>query len=179
LITHRSIVSIGFRLSGVLVGAPAVAACVALTLGALDLHHAAAPDGSHMVSVRTYGVAGLLTDAGVGLDHMFGFLAGLAAWLLAVLAVLALIVALGAVLIYLIGRGVGRKALWARIVGGLFAIGLALTSLIAFTSLPPRLMAAPLPAMAIALYTLWTLIWRFDEPTLAAPEAETATDVGG
>jgi len=177
LITHRSIVSIGFKLSGVLVGAPAVAGCVALTIGALDFHHAAAPDGSHMVSVQTYGIAGLLTDAGVGLDHTFGFLAGLAAWLMAALAVLALIVALGAVLIYLIGRGVARRALWARIVGGMFAFGLALTSLIAFTSLPPRLMAAPLPAMAIALYTLWTLIWRFNDPALAAPQAEPATDV--
>ena len=101
-----------------LVGAPAVAGCVAMTIGALDFQHAAAPDDSHMLSVHTYGIAGLLTDAGVGLDHMFGFFAGFAAWLLAALAVLALIVALVAVLIYLVGRGVGRKALWARIVGG-------------------------------------------------------------
>lgn len=178
MITHRSIVSIGFKLSGVLVGAPAVAGCVAMTIGALDFQHAAAPDGSHMISVHTYGITGLLTDAGVGLDHVFGFFAGFAAWLLAALAVLALIVALGALLIYLVGRGVGRKALWARIVGGLFALGLALTSLIAFANLPQRLIAAPLPAMAIALYTLWTLIWRFNEPPLAPPLAEATADGG-
>ena len=162
-----------------LVGAPAVAGCVAMTIGALDFQHAAAPDDSHMLSVHTYGIAGLLTDAGVGLDHMFGFFAGFAAWLLAALAVLALIVALVAVLIYLVGRGVGRKALWARIVGGLLAVGLALMSLIAFANLPQRLMAAPLPAMAIALYTLWTLIWRFNQSALAAPPlAEATTDAG-
>jgi hypothetical protein len=178
LIAHRSIVSIGFKLSGVLVGAPAVAACVALAIGALDLQHDAAPDGSHMLSVHTYGIAGLLTDAGVGLDHVFGFFAGFAAWLLAALAILALIVALAGVLVYLVGRGVGRRALWARIVGGLFALGLALTSLIAFANLPPRLMAAPLPTMAIALYTLWTLIWRFNARTLAAPQAEAVAEIG-
>jgi hypothetical protein len=33
--------------------------------------------------------------------------------------------------------------------------------------------------MAIALYTLWTLIWRYNDPALAAPQAEAATDVSG
>jgi hypothetical protein len=178
LIAHRSIVSIGFKLTGVLVGAPAIVACVALTIASLQLHDAAKPDGSHLISIHTYGVAGLLTDAGVGLDHMFGYLAGLAGWLAAVLAVVALMNALLALLIYLVGRGVGRRATWARIVGGAFAVGLALVSFVAFTNLPPRLMVAPLPPMAIALYTLWTLIWRFNAPLAAPPPTiAVATDV--
>ncbi len=175
MIAHRSIVSIGFKVSGVLIGAPAVAACVALMVAAVQLHQAAKPDGAHLISIQTYGVTALLTDAGVGLDRMFGFLAGLAGWLAAALAVVTLMIALWAGLLYLIGRGVGRAALWARIVGGVFAAGLALTSLIAFANLPPRLIAAPLPAMAIALYTLWTLIWRFNVLTLA-PRPEAAPD---
>jgi hypothetical protein len=160
LISHRSIVSIGFKVSGVVLGAPAVAGCVALMVAAVQLHQAAKPDGEHMLSVQTYGIAGLLTDAGVGMDHMFGFLAGLAGWLVTGLAVVALMIALWALLLYLIGRGVGRAALWARIVGGIFAFGLALASLLAFTSLPARLIVLPIPSMAIALYTLWTLIAR-------------------
>jgi hypothetical protein len=171
LIAHRSIVSIGFKASGILMGAPAIAACVALMVAAVQLHQAAKPDGEHMISIQTYGIAGLLTDAGVGLDHTFGFLAGLAGWLATGLAVVALTIALSALLLYLVGRGVGRAALWARIVGGALAFVLALASLLAFTSLPHRLIALPIPAMAIALYTLWTLIWRFKTPTLAlAPE---------
>jgi len=175
LISHRSIVSIGFKVSGVLMGAPAVAGCVALMVAAVQLHQAAKPDGEHMLSVQSYGIAGLLTDAGVGLDHMFGFLAGLAGWLATGLAVAALMIALWAALLYLIGLGVGRAALWARIVGGVFALGLALASLLAVTSLPPRLIALPLPAMAIALYTLWTLIWRFSPPPA---NATPVTDAG-
>jgi hypothetical protein len=84
-------------------------------------------------------------------------------------------IALWAALLYLIGLGVGRAALWARIVGGVFALGLALASLLAVTSLPPRLIALPLPAMAIALYTLWTLIWRFSPPPA---NATPVTDAG-
>jgi hypothetical protein len=176
LIAHRSIVSIGFKVSGVLMGAPAAAGCVALMVAAVQLHQAAKPDGEHLLSVERYGIAGLLTDAGVGLDHMFGFFAGLAGWLATGLAVVALMIALWALLLYLIGRGVGRAALWARIVGGVFALGLALASLLAFTSLPLRLIAVPILPMATALYTLWTLIWRFGAPTPAlkpevAPDA--------
>ena len=161
MIAHRSIVSLGFKLSGVLAGIPAVVACVTLTVAAIQLHQAAVPDGRHMVSVRAYGFWGFLSDVGVGVDHMFGFLAGLAAWLVAGMAILALLVALWAALLYLIGRGVGRGAMWARIVGGAFALGLALVSLIAVINLPHRLIAAPLPALGLAIYTLWVLIWRF------------------
>ena len=161
VITHRSIVSLGYKLSGALVGAPAVIACVGLTIAAIDLHRAAAPDGAHMVSVRAYGLLGFLDDIGVGVDHTFGFLAGLAAWLIAGLAILALLVALWAGLVYLIGRGVGRGAMWARIVGGVFAICLALASFSAIFSLPHRLIAVALPPLALALYTLWVLIWRY------------------
>ena len=42
-------------------------------------------------------------------------------------------------------------------------------SLIALVSLPHRLMAAPLPLFALALYTLWTLIWRYNAPAVLAP----------
>jgi hypothetical protein len=180
LIAHRSIVALGFKVSGLIVGVPAVAACVFLTIEAIWFHHAAAPDGSHLISVRTYGLIGLMNDAAVGIDRVFGVLAGLAAWLFAGLAVVALFIALWAGLLYLVGRGVGRRALWARIVGGVFALILALANLLALTSLPDEKMdLAPLLLLGVGLYTLWTLIWRFDEPRATAlPPATPSTDVG-
>lgn len=180
MIAHRSIVALGFKVSGLIVGVPAVAASVFLTIEAISLHRAAAPDGAHLISVRTYGLIGLMNDAAVGIDRVFGVLAGLAAWLLAGLAVVALFVALWAGLLYLVGRGVGRRALWARIVGGVFALILALANLLALTSLPDEKMdLPPLLLLGVGLYTLWTLIWRFDEPGVTALRPATPpTDVG-
>jgi hypothetical protein len=174
VIAHRSIVAWGFKLSALLMGAPALIAFVFLTIEAIRLRQAAAPDGSHMLSVQTYGIAGLLTDFGVGMDHMFAAFAGLAAWLLGGLAVVALVVALVSVVIYLIGRGVGRAATWARFAGGALAVALALASFLAVTSLPHRLIAVPLPTFALALYTLWVLIWRFKGPTPGVPQHVTS-----
>jgi hypothetical protein len=178
LTAHRTIVAWGFKLTGLLVGVPSAGACGLMTIESMRAHQAAAPDDAHMISVHTYGIAGLLTDAGVGFDRLFGALAGLAAWAFGVLAVAALIAALWAALIYLIGRGVGRGATWARIAGGAFTLGLALVSFLAITSLPHRLMIAPLPLLALALYTLWTLIWRFGGAQAGPPRVEAATDVG-
>jgi hypothetical protein len=172
LIAHRSIVAWGFKLSGLLAGVPALTAFVLLTIESIRLHQAAAPDGSHMLSVHTYGIAGLLTDFGVGLDHMFRAFAGLAAWLLAGLAVVALVMVLVAMVIYLVGRGVGRAATWARFVGAALAATLALTSALAATGVPHRLVAAPLLTFALGLYTLWALIWRFGEPDVGAPPSD-------
>jgi hypothetical protein len=168
MMAHRSIVSLGFKVSGLVFGVPAVVGFVLLTAEAIVFRHAAKPDGQHMISVQKYGIAGLLNDAGVGVDRMFGALAGLAAWLFAGLAFAALLFSLWALLLYLVGRGVGRGATWARIVGGVLALGLTLASFLTFTSVPHRWMAAPLPVLALGLYTLWTLIWRFKTPIAPA-----------
>ena len=180
MIAHRTIVALGFKVSGLLVGVLATVACVFLTIEAIWFHHAAAPDGSHLISVRTYGLIGLMNDAAVGIDRVFGVLAGLAAWLFAALAVVALFVVVWAGLLYLVGRGVGRQAAWARIVGGGIALIMALANLLALTSLPDDKMdLPPLLLLGVSLYTLWTLIWRFNEPSVAAlpPVAGTPTEI--
>ena len=177
MIAHRTIVSLGFRISSLLLGIPATLAFAMLTIIAVDFRHAAAPDGAHAVSIHTYGLAGLLNNAAVGVDKLFGELSRLAEWLFGGLAIVALLIALQSVLLYLVGRGIGRKAVWARIVGGALALGLALVSLIVLASLPHRLMAAPLPLLALAGYTLWTLIWRYSEPGVIAPPQAATGDV--
>jgi hypothetical protein len=176
LIAHRSIVSLGFRISSLLIGVPAVVALVGFTAIAIDFRHLGAPDSAHTISIHTYGIAGIMTDAAVWFDRLFGALSRLAEWLFVGLAIVALLVTLQAVLLFVVGRGIGRGAMWARIVGGLLAVGLAMLSFIAFASLPHRLMTAPLPLLALALYTLWTLIWRYKAPTAIAPP-EAAAEV--
>ena len=144
-------------------GAPALIAFIFLTIESIRLRQAAAPDGSHLVSVRAYGIAGLLTDFGVGIDHMFRAFAGVASWLMAAFAVVMVIGAVLAAGLFLIGRGIGRSAAWARYVGAAFAAAMAVMSALAATGAPHRLIAAPLLTFALGLYALWALIWRFGE----------------
>ena len=174
MIAHRSIVAWGFKLYALLTGAPALIASVFLTIESIRAHEAAAPDGAHLISVRTYGIAGLLTDFGVGVDHMFRAFAGFASWLLAGLAVVMLIGAIFSGGLFLIGRGIGRSAAWARFVGAAFAALLAVMSALAATGVPHRLVVAPLLTFALGLYTLWVLIWRFGAPDVVGPPSDTA-----
>jgi hypothetical protein len=162
----------------VLVGVPAAAGSLFCVVGAFQLHDAAVQAHSaHPISVQKYGIVGLVTDAAVGVDRVFGFFAELGVWVLGALAVGALIFALCAALLYPIGSGVARQAPWARVVGVGLALIMALVSLLAFTSLPPRLAVTPLPTMALAIYTIWVLIWRFDAPAVAAaPRVEAPKD---
>jgi hypothetical protein len=147
-----------------LLGIPALAACVGLTLAFFELRRAAAPEG-HMLDVQKYGLVGLLTNGAVGADRVLGFLSGIASGVAAALAVLALIAVLWAVVIYLIGRGLARRAAWARVLGVMAAAGLLLVGLGALAIAPHRLALAPWPPIAAALYALWALIWRFASPS--------------
>jgi hypothetical protein len=178
LISHRSIVGLGFKLASVVVGVPAAAGSLFCVVAAFQLHDAAVQAHStHPISVQKYGIVGLVTDAAVGVDRVFGFFAELGVWVMGALAVGALIFALCAALLYPVGRGVARQAPWARVVGVGLALMMALSSLLAFTSLPLRLAAAPLPAMALAIYTIWVLIWRFYGPgATPAPTGESSSD---
>jgi len=119
------------------------------------------PDVGPPLDIKTYGLVGLLHNAARGFGYGVHAMAGLFSILLVVLAVTAMFGLLVSVLLYLTGSGIGRHAIWARIVAILTASLLALASCAAMAVM--RRDHAPFAALPIglSLYTLWVLIWRF------------------
>jgi predicted outer membrane lipoprotein len=158
---HRVIVATGFRVAGWLLGVPSLLAFLALTASVFELHQMAATGRASYLDIKTYGLVGLLANGAAGLDNFVQFLAGVGAWVAAALAILAFVAALGSVLVYVIGRGVGRRATWARILGGLVSLGVLLFT-VGVWSLVGR-DAAPVACAVcgVSLYSLWVLGWRF------------------
>jgi len=158
---HRLIVAMGFRVCGWLLGAPMLAALVGLTVSAFALHHAAAPDASKALDIKAYGLFGVLASGARDVDHVLAWLAGAAAWVAFALAVVSLVgVAMG-VLFYVTGRGIDRRATWARILAVLISLWVLLSAAATAAALPRDLaLLAALP-VGVSLYVLWVLIWRF------------------
>ena len=119
------------------------------------------PDVGPPLDIKTYGLVGLLHNAARGFGYGVHAMAGLFSILLVVLAVTAMFGLLVSVLLYLTGSGIGRHAIWARIVAILTASLLALASCAVMAVM--RRDHAPFAALPIglSLYTLWVLIWRF------------------
>lgn len=160
--SHRTIVALGFRIVGGCIGVPSFLASLALTVAAFDLHRATPPTAAEApLDVQKYGLAGLLTNVGSAVGHGLARLAAAAEWAMVALATTAFITALAGLCAYLIGWGLGRGALWARLLAGLVA---GLTGFVAFGALAsaPRA-AAPVaaPLLALDLYLLWVVSVRF------------------
>ncbi|HET6971648.1 MAG TPA: hypothetical protein VFH92_11025 [Phenylobacterium sp.] len=168
---HRRIVARGFRIAGWALGAPASLAAVALTIAAVTLGAGAAPQPVHPLSVTTYGLAGLLSNAAEAVGGVLSLLGGLAAWGLALLAVLALAAALFAALLYGIGRGLGASAAWARVAAAALIGGVAFIGLLLLPILGDGARLADLAALAASGYALWALGWRFGAPQPATGRA--------
>lgn len=119
------------------------------------------PEIGPPLDLKTYGLVGLLHNAARGFGYGVHAMAGLFSILLVVLAVTAIFGLLVAVLLYLTGSGIGRHAIWARIVAILTASLLALASCAVMAVM--RRDHAPFAALpiGISLYALWVLIWRF------------------
>jgi len=165
---HRRIVAVGFRILGLLLGIPAFAALAGLTYSAIDLGSLPIPppDNSAYLDVGTYGLVGLLSNGakavGTGLGKLLALLSGAATWVVVSLAIALLLTLLFAVLLFFVGRGIGRHAKWARIVGMLLAAGFILAPIGVLAVLPRDLMLLACLPFGLSFYTLWVLGWKFE-----------------
>ena len=161
MIRHLLIVAIGFRLAGLLLAIGSIVTLVDVADTWFQVKRLPPPDAGPPLDLKTYGLVGLLHNAARGFGYGVHAMAGLFNILLIVLAVAAMFGLLAGLLFYLTGSGIGRHAVWARIVAILTASLLALTSSAVMAAMPRE--NAPFAALPIglALYALWVLIWRF------------------
>ncbi|HEX7946711.1 MAG TPA: hypothetical protein VF495_18730 [Phenylobacterium sp.] len=157
---HRLIVARGFRIAGWTLGAPSVLAAIGLGAGALVLG-ARPAQPSQALSVGDYGLVGLLSNAASGLAGVLSLLGGVAAWAMGLLAAAALLIALFAGLLHLVGRGLGASAAWARILAIALSALMALNALLSLALVQgvARLVDAVL--LAVLGYAIWALGWKF------------------
>jgi hypothetical protein len=157
---HRLIVAYGFRIAGWAVGGPSALAAIALGAGALVVG-ARPADHAASLSVTTYGLAGLLSNAANGVGGVLSFLGGIAAWLLGLLAVAALLAALFGALLYVLGRGLRASAGWARILAIALTAAAMPIGLLALAVLEGGTRLVDVTILAALAYALWALGWRF------------------
>lgn len=161
MISHLMIIATGFRLTGALLGIAAIAALADFASTALTLRRLPA-DAGVPIDVGTYGLAGLLHNSARGLSKvLLALLTGPGFWVVVVLAIAATVALLFAVLLYFTGRGIGHHATWARVIAIMMSIGLAVASCAVLTALRHEQAPVALAPIALSLYTLWVLIWRF------------------
>ena len=168
---HRLIVARGFRIAGWAIGAPSLLAAIGLGAGAFVAGAGPAAPKPEYLSVSTYGLAGLISNAATGVGGVLSFLNGLAGWVFGLMAALALAAALFAGLIYLVGRGLSAQATWARIVGAGLMLLLSLNSLLALAFLRGPARLADAAVLAALAYALWVLGWRFRPRAIRAETA--------
>jgi hypothetical protein len=161
VIRHLLIVAIGFRFAGMLLAVASTTTLVDVAGTWFEIRRLPPPDAGPPLDLKTHGLVGLLHNAARGFGYGVHAMAGLFSILLVVLAVTAMFGLLVAVLLYLTGSGIGRHAIWARIVAILTASLLALASCAVMAVM--RRDHAPFAALpiGISLYALWVLIWRF------------------
>jgi hypothetical protein len=161
VIRHLLIVAIGFRFAGMLLAVASTTTLVDVAGTWFEIRRLPPPEIGPPLDLKTYGLVGLLHNAARGFGYGVHAMAGLFSILLVVLAVTAIFGLLVAVLLYLTGSGIGRHAIWARIVAILTASLLALASCAVMAVM--RRDHAPFAALpiGISLYALWVLIWRF------------------
>lgn len=119
------------------------------------------PETGQPLDFRTYGIVGLLHNAARGFAYGVHAMAGFFNILLIVLAVAATFGLLAALLLYLTGSGIGRHAVWARIVAILTASLLAVASCAVMAAMDRDHAPFAVLPIGLSLYTLWVLIWRF------------------
>jgi hypothetical protein len=86
MIRHLTIIAIEFRLAGILLAIPAVAAPFPVADLALTLRESPPPDNSEPLDIGTYGIIALTGDALRLLGPIAHAMGGLAGWALAFLA---------------------------------------------------------------------------------------------
>jgi hypothetical protein len=160
---HRLIVARGFRIAGLAIGAPALLAALALTVGAF-LAGSGSGHRPEYLDISTYGLVGLISNAANGVGGILSFLNGVAAWAMGLLAVLAIAAALFAGLLYLVGRGLSASKGWARVTAIAMTAVMTFHSLVALALLRGGARLVDAVVLAALGYALWALIWRFGAP---------------
>ncbi|MGH6911106.1 MAG: hypothetical protein ACREE0_07010 [Phenylobacterium sp.] len=160
---HRLIVARGFRIAGGVIGLPSFLAALGLGAGAF-LAGSGSGQKPQYLDVSTYGIAGLISNAANGVGGVLSFLNGVAAWALGLLAVLALVAALFAGLLYLVGRGLDASKPWARVLAMAMMAVLAFHSLVALALLRGGARLLDACVLAAVVYALWVLGWKFRDP---------------
>lgn len=160
---NRLFVSIEFRLVGALLAVLSLAALADFANTALVMRAVPPPDKRPFLDIGAYGLVGLLDNGAQVASRALYALGGLAAWLLVVLAVIAVVTLLFGVLLYFVGRGMRRGSGWTRVLGVGLTVFFALLpfSWLATVSRNGALVASV--PIALSLYTLWVLIWRFND----------------
>jgi hypothetical protein len=161
MIRHLLIVAIGFRLTGILLGAASIAALVDLADTALLLRRTPPPEIGPPLDIKTYGLVGLLSNSARGIGFGLHALAGVLSILVMIMLAAAVFALLLALLLYLTGRGIGQQATWARVVAILLSLSLALASGAIMAVMRRDHAAFATLAIGLSLYSLWVLIWRF------------------
>ena len=162
LVRHRYVVAAAFRGIGFLIGVPSLVLLVVSAPVALTSGHVPMADTSEAIDIHTYGLVALLVMGARGVASVFGLAIAALDWAVRLLAVLALICTMGGVLLYLIGRGLQRRAVSARALAMLVVIGCAAITLAALSVLPRNLMLFDWLLTGGMAYSLWVLARRFD-----------------
>jgi hypothetical protein len=143
------------------IGAPSFLAALSFAVGAFILGRAPPPDHSAYLSLKTYGPTGALQNGAHAVGNVFSFVGMLASGVLGVLAIAALVVAVFAGGLYLVGRGLKVRATWARILAGLLSVVGLLNCAAALTYLTRGAAITDGLVIAALLYVLWVLLWKF------------------
>jgi hypothetical protein len=161
MVRHLLIVATAFRVSGIVIAIASLVALGDLAETALVMRKTPPPDSGAPLDIGTYGLVGLMSNAARGVGHVLHALAGVASVILAVLAIVSILALAFGVLVYLTGRGIIHHATWARISAIVMSLALALASCAVMAVM--RRDHAPFAALpvALSLYTLWVMIWRF------------------
>jgi hypothetical protein len=161
---HVKIVANGLRAAGLLLGILSLVSLFMFGGSLFLIGRQPSPPPSHPLDIQTYGLVGLLQNGAIGLGHALNFLGTLSLWLGVLMVVVSLVVLIVALLLFFIGRGVAAHAGWARIAAGFGAGVVFLASGSVLSSLPREAAAIDCAFMAVALYTLWVLGWRYARP---------------
>jgi len=159
LINHRLIVGWCFRIGGWVVGLPSL---VALAFVLVNLFSPTpAPDNSAYLDVGTYGIAGLLANGAHAVGNAFAWLGNVARWIAKAIAVALAAILLFALGLSVTGRGVLRHSSSARVLAVVLAFGFLLVWAVALFGLARSAVALPTAGIAVSLYALWVLGWRY------------------
>ena len=159
MVNHRIIVGYGFRIGGSLIGLPSLVMLLLICVSLFGGH--AQADKSSYLDVGTYGIAGLLTNGAHAVGAVFAWLGGIAAWIEKALAVGFIALIVFAAGLYVTGKGIARHSAGARIAA--FAITLVFLCfwVVLLLSLSRDALVMPAIGVAVSLYALWVLGWRY------------------
>ena len=113
------------------------------------------------LDIGTFGLVGVLANGGQVAGRAVHTVLIAGSWFAAAVAVAAFVSLLLALLIYVTGRGIVRQRGWARVLGVLLSLGLALIMISALTVVDRGAIPYVAVSAVLSLYTIWALLWRY------------------